>query len=1409
MKAKQINLLMVGLLIFVSLIANCGSDATIVNKTIATLSFIRPEITVKIEGKKTPIFESIRLIPNSEIETSPNSRSILILDSGVRVAVDEKTALKVQSESEISLVQGRIFISADENEKLKVGVENGKFEVSGSSVSIEKKSTDKSEIIAYTYSGELSYNFKNGAGVLRAGELVRIDSNRIATEPVELWNDWTGGMAQAGPQPMETPTSIGQIYARRPGSTGQFRFSLVIRKHEVRITVNDDIAVTETMQEFFNPESEIMEGIFRLRIPEDAILQRFAVDRNGRLIDGTIMERRTASQEYQSHVYSGSASDPALLEWMAPQSFKARIYPIKPGQTRTVVYTYTQWLKPSGKDGRILNYIYPIGNETVPPQIGEFYLVADVSKAGNIDIQASAGTRIEKGKVVFLSSDFKPRSDIYIQIIKKEGEVAENEVLMMKTDYRGIVGQIKGQRSETYVRTQFLIHGNEIELKPQKNLSVSIVLDMSSGTEEEMVNLGHAFLKAILDELNDEDKILVFAGDIETQILGQAEKKFQKATSQVKEAILEAASHYPTGGATDMGKLLMDAAAVASTQEGGIAIYAGDGFPTVGELDVDGLRKKLKKLPNPVRIYAVALGDEANLGLLSGICSGRGKMFRVTDIVDATKAANSILSDASVPVIENLTYEIDGGVQQIYPKEFPTLPVNEPVSIIGKLVENGEPKTLKLKGIINGKILEKSYKIKIKEIDDFGDLRMRWASSRLNSMMEAGEGPETMIELGTRFGIITPFTSFYVPPEEECSSYQESPPFRFFQNIDEIRSSKNKFHKDSKIFSSIIGILLPYGCSKKAEESERREVSQSMQPPLQYQTQAEFPSGESASTTSTPAKSEKMLSAAKGYAAEEGASAEPSLAATDSEERDQRKAMPEEISDKVELGAVGHGSGGSTPLTKSQELKNKLEDITSYNRTKIVIETENLSSTGTSLNISSRVKKCNEASLIPIEEKVKIWQERLRYVTTTAQIMKIFEEAKRNCEIKDENSRRAFARLVLGLLQTVEQRCAFYNSMKSYPSTAEYIKRKIISLLMTPEQIKTAIERCDASILVSMAEVEKMLSKIQGVDEKIAALKKFVALYPNDMELRMKLLEFLEEGKRTNEAILLARWLQRNPYSGIKARTAVGDFYMRIGLRGEAKRAFSEIVEFAPFNYEARKRVATLYMTYGWFDDSYRQFETLSQMAPYDDSALVFLAQSAILTGRVDEGLRILQKISHEEPSSMEKEITPSLIARLLASIRLAMMRADARKEGNTEKLKQTLRRGVELGIGRDPSAIKIVSIWNHPDAAFEMSIKLPKSEFSKTGHQAPPFQIDWFSDSTKPEGDVLVQVRRLDNSPVKVSKGTLIVIIDEGKDSEQLKTIEFDLTNPEKSLIAWSISPSGEIKEVPVSKTTPLPAVY
>jgi len=116
MKAKQINLLMVGLLIFVSLIANCGSDATIVNKTIATLSFIRPEITVKIEGKKTPIFESIRLIPNSEIETSPNSRSILILDSGVRVAVDEKTVLKVQSENEISLVRGRIFISADENE---------------------------------------------------------------------------------------------------------------------------------------------------------------------------------------------------------------------------------------------------------------------------------------------------------------------------------------------------------------------------------------------------------------------------------------------------------------------------------------------------------------------------------------------------------------------------------------------------------------------------------------------------------------------------------------------------------------------------------------------------------------------------------------------------------------------------------------------------------------------------------------------------------------------------------------------------------------------------------------------------------------------------------------------------------------------------------------------------------------------------------------------------------------------------------------------------------------------------------------------------------------------------------------------------------------------------------------------
>src|SRR5690606_8096282 len=170
------------------------------------------------------------------------------------------------------------------------------------------------------------------------------------TEPATLWEDWTGGLARPGPGDAGGPAGVGVLEARVPDEVGLARWPLVMRRLDVRVRVVGDLATTEVEQVFFNPASETVEGLYRIRVPGEGVLQRFAVDRNGRMVDGYVREQQQARAAYEAQVYRGSTLDPALLEWVAPGRYQARIYPIQPGESRRIVIRYAEWLTPVGEE---------------------------------------------------------------------------------------------------------------------------------------------------------------------------------------------------------------------------------------------------------------------------------------------------------------------------------------------------------------------------------------------------------------------------------------------------------------------------------------------------------------------------------------------------------------------------------------------------------------------------------------------------------------------------------------------------------------------------------------------------------------------------------------------------------------------------------------------------------------------------------------------------------------------------------------------------------------------------------------------------------------------------------------------------------------------------------------------------
>ena len=85
-------------------------------------------------------------------------------------------------------------------------------------------------------------------------------------------------------------------------------------------------------------------------------MDRFALEVNGVLVDGEVIERKQASAAYEAAIRQ--AFDPALLEWIDGRTFRARIFPIPAAGDRRVVLSYIELLPTV--DGRT-HYVYPMG----------------------------------------------------------------------------------------------------------------------------------------------------------------------------------------------------------------------------------------------------------------------------------------------------------------------------------------------------------------------------------------------------------------------------------------------------------------------------------------------------------------------------------------------------------------------------------------------------------------------------------------------------------------------------------------------------------------------------------------------------------------------------------------------------------------------------------------------------------------------------------------------------------------------------------------------------------------------------------------------------------------------------------------------------------------------------------------
>ena len=1383
-----------GLIMIAATVASgCGPDLPPPSPTVAIARVIRGEMTVSREGVSQRVREPVRVEHQASVSTADDGRGSIRLDSGGFLLLDRGTEVALEL-SKATLSRGRLWIDATSSEETSVETSHGTLSASEATFAVAL--TDEGTNV-YCGSGEVTYRTPRGSGRLQQGEsLVMNASDEPSPQPEELWDDWTGGLADPTPRRYGQPTAVGFLAGRELTSIGRARMPLPVRGHEVSVSVTGDLAVTEVTQTFFNARSQTLEAEYVVRIPAGAIVSGFAVDLGNGFIESAINSLAT-SNGYEL-AWAASNTDSASLAYDGPGRLRARIFPVNPGATIRVKLSYVEWLE---RRGDMRTYLYPMGSEGDPPLLGEFTLEIDTSRAGARAVRAGMGATVDARRVVLRRSDFRPHSDFFLDLLDQqtEGEERADDVAaayVVNAPRATGGGSAPAEGTEQYVLVDIPTPGSAGESEEQSDapLEIVVLVDVSGATDPEDLELARALVEAVMRQLTPSDRVALLLADVTAHPPEGVEAELRQLEPAQREELLESLARVELGGATDLGASLREASELVAGRPRGAVLYLGDGYPTTGGLEATSLRESLAMIDSPPRFFALGIGDDANIGLLETLFGEQARVVR--ERTEASRAVMEILAEAARPTLRGVSVALGATVERVYPQAPITLPAGSHLRLVGRL-EGPLPQQVRFTGSLDGEQIERTYRLQTVNIDDRGDIRRRWAVNRLAELLDEDAGREALVDLGVRFDIVTPWTSLVVGAVKghTCSPIEgfDRDPLEFHWGL-----GGGGYGVVATDFSGE-----GQGWRRRAR---RRDVVVASQPETTWVSRVGPP----------PARAGGAGVGRAAAAAEEGLARAAARRALMLGERGPRGCYERRLTVRPDLsgnydvsievggdGAVREAGISSSSIRDSQLEQCVLTEVrgirfpaTGY--TKSVTVSHNYVFRVPTQEIGVR-RQCSDASRQGIETRRALWRERLAANSGVSGALSVWRGATDQCELGNWRARRTLLNMMLRHVGGVQQQIQLYRALGPGSPVASYLVRAILRNVRTPRDVQAVRVGLGLEVPVDWGYFSNLWHRNSSPRARLTLVRRWLQAMPKEMDLRLRLLSLLEELGELAEARRVAEELRADPLADAKVRTAVGEFWLRQEDEPQARRVFSEIVEYSPLDPWARRRLGDLYRAHGWHDDAYREYRTLARLRPDDPSVMLVLARAAAGAGRVDEALRLEQRLSESVAPDVFQGV--SAFARLWTSVRLTRLKATTE---DPEMQGDIARRERASGALRDPPALLVAMTWGHPDDGPQLWLRYPSTpeedDLERVPLVGPQFGIEAVRIREREDGEYLFEVRRLDRDQIRDTEADLLVVVAPGTDDEQIIQQEIRLTREERTL-RFRLNDAGTLDSIPVPR--------
>ncbi|MGE3467495.1 MAG: VWA domain-containing protein, partial [Pyrinomonadaceae bacterium] len=245
----------------------------------------------------------------------------------------------------------------------------------------------------------------------------------------------------------------------------------------------------------------------------------------------------------------------------------------------------------------------------------------------------------------------------------------------------------------------------------------------------------------------------------------------------------------PTGGTNINDSLIASMKQFDKGDRPKMLVFMTDGLPTVGVRNVDKIIANLKAEKNvDVRVFPFGFGYDVNTTLLDRLGSeNSGISDYVQPKEDLEIKVSNFFSRVSSPVLADL--ELDLGpvlTEYMYPRKPTDLFRGMQLTIIGRYKNAGDLNNITVR--LTGKAGRESRSFTYNDLDfplrseDNGFLPRLWASRRVGWLLEQiranGETKEVrdeVVDLGTRYGLVTPYTS-YLATDGSMATFRRDTP---------------------------------------------------------------------------------------------------------------------------------------------------------------------------------------------------------------------------------------------------------------------------------------------------------------------------------------------------------------------------------------------------------------------------------------------------------------------------------------------------------------------------------------------------------------------------------------------------------------------------------------------------------